>query len=358
LSDRPTQLDLFTATVRHEPHDQFLYYAHYTGAVLEKVRAYTGLTDPVDIDRHFGAYTPWWVGLNPPADCQWPDFSRYFATYDTPENARINKRTGLMEIPGSSFHFTRYVSPLREAETLEEILDFPYPNVDGWIEDHMADQVAQAHAAGRVAVCSICHMYEDAWQIRGYEEFLMDMIAVPEIPHHILEVLCQKNIRIAEAGARAGVDMLHCGDDVASQRAMMFDLDTWRKFIKDRWARVYAAARAIKPDIQIWYHSDGNIEDIIPELIDIGVTILNPVQPECMDLVKLKREYGRCLVFDGTIGTQTTMPWGTPEEVRKVVAERKATLGQDGALILSPTHVLEPEVPIENIVAFFEEAAK
>jgi uroporphyrinogen decarboxylase len=112
--------------------------------------------------------------------------------------------------------------------------------------------------------------------------------------------------------------------------------------------------RSINPDIQIWYHSDGNITDIIPELIDIGVTILNPLQPECLDIHKLKQEYGKHLVFDGTVGTQTTMPFGTPDEVRRVIRERKEKLGQDGALILSPTHVLEPEVPIENILAFVE----
>ena len=136
---------------------------------------------------------------------------------------------------------------------------------------------------------------------------------------------------IATAAARAGVDYLTTGDDVANQQAMMFSVPTWRKLIKSRWAAVYAAARAIKPDIQIWYHSDGNIESIVPELIEIGVTILNPVQPECLDLVKLKKLYGRQVVFDGAIGTQTTMPFGTVEDVRRTVREAKKNLGGDGA---------------------------
>ncbi len=123
--------------------------------------------------------------------------------------------------------------------------------------------------------------------------------------------------------------------------------------IKERWAKVYAAAREIKPDIQIWYHSDGNIEEIIPEMIEIGLTVLNPVQPECIDVVKLKKLYGKKMVFDGTVGTQTTMPFGSPEEVKKVVRTRKKELGYDGVLMLSPTHVLEPEVSVENIEAFF-----
>ena len=101
-------------------------------------------------------------------------------------------------------------------------------------------------------------------------------------------------------------------------------------------------------------HSDGVIDPIIPELIEIGVDILNPVQPECMDPVQLKREYGNELAFWGTIGTQTTMPFGTPEEVKAVVKERIETVGQGGGLLLAPTHVIEPDVPWENVVAFFE----
>ena len=150
--------------------------------------------------------------------------------------------------------------------------------------------------------------------------------------------------------------MIRTGDDVANQQRLMFSRDHWRKFMKVRWAEVYAAARAIKPDIEIWYHSDGNIADIIPELIEIGVTILNPVQPECLDPLSVKREYGDRLVIDGAIGTQTTMPFGTAQEVRERVRERAVTLGHDGAYIISPTHVLEPEVPLENIAALFDTA--
>ena len=152
------------------------------------------------------------------------------------------------------------------------------------------------------------------------------------------------------------VDYIMTGDDVASQISLIFGIDQWRKVIKPRWAKAYSAARAIKPDIEIWYHSDGNISEIIPELIAIGVTILNPIQPECLDLVMVKSNYGDKLVLDGTLGTQTTMPFGSVEDVQNVMKENASKLGYDGGLIFSPTHVLEPEVPPENIVAFVETA--
>jgi uroporphyrinogen decarboxylase len=144
------------------------------------------------------------------------------------------------------------------------------------------------------------------------------------------------------------------GDDVANQRSLMFSIDLWRHFMKSRWEKVFQAARSVRPEIGIWYHSDGAILDIVPELLDIGVTILNPVQPECVDPVEIKRLLGRRAAIDGAIGTQTTMPFGTPADVKAMVRERVDTLGRDGALILSPTHMLEPEVPVENVLAFFE----
>lgn len=125
--------------------------------------------------------------------------------------------------------------------------------------------------------------------------------------------------------------------------------------MKSRWPKVYAAAKEIKPDIHIWYHSDGNITDIIDDLVEIGVTILNPVQPECVDPLAIRKRYGKKLAFDGCIGTQTTFPFGTQEEMRKTVIEMGRNLdGLNGGLMLSPTHILEPEVSPDNVIAFYK----
>ena len=347
------QLELFRSTVTHEPHGQFLYYAGFTAEAERKLRAHLNLPEDQNLYSYYQMYNPVNVTLKPPADIMSADFSSYFEDISMPDNAFIN-HLGVLETPGSLYHFTSYTSPLRNAETLSEIERFPYPNVDSYTSDHMFLDVEYAHQQGQVAGCSLMHMYEDAWQIRGYEPFLMDMISNPEICEYILDRIMNKNIKKAEAAARAGVDVIFSGDDVANQRSLMFAPDQWRHFIKSRWAKVYAAARSIKPDIQIWYHSDGNIMDIIPELIEIGVTILNPVQPECLNIQDVKKQFGRQIVLDGTLGTQTTIPFSSADEIRQVVASRKIDLGYDGALILSPTHVLEPEVPPENIVAFLE----
>lgn len=347
------QLDLFKATVAHEEHDSFLFYASFTPELEKGIRNELKIPSDVGLRKHFGMYSPVEVNMKPMGDIKKPDFSPYYADMKIPGDAFINS-LGVLEIPGSMYHFTQYISPLRNASSLEEVEDFPYPNVDGYTGDHMKAEVEKAHKENLVTCCSLVHMYEDAWQIRGYTEFLMDMVSNPEICEYILDRIMERNLKKAMAAAKAGVDVLISGDDVANQRDMMFAPELWRKFMKSRWAKVYEAARSIKPDIQIWYHSDGNIWGIIPELIEIGVTILNPVQPECVDIVEVKKEYGKHIVLDGTIGTQTTMPFGSADEVRETIASRKKELGYDGALILSPTHVLEPEVPIENVLAFVE----
>ena len=202
-------------------------------------------------------------------------------------------------------------------------------------------------------------MYENSWQIRGYEPFLMDLLVQREWAELLLNRFRENNERTATAAARAGYDCLSLGDDVASQNALMFQPALWREVMKPRWASVIAAARAIKPDIHVWYHSDGNISEIIDDLVEIGITILNPVQPECMNPLDIRKRCGKQLAFDGCVGTQSTFPFGTPAEVRRNVRELVEALdGKNGGLLLSPTHVLEPEVPPENIIAFFEECER
>ena len=150
------------------------------------------------------------------------------------------------------------------------------------------------------------------------------------------------------------MDLIFCGDDVANQNAMMFNPDTWRGLIHSRWAKLWRAVKQIHPDVRIKYHSDGNVMDIVGELIDAGLDILNPLQPECLDVDDVHRRFGERLSFDGCIGTQSTMPFGAPADVRRRVREVVDRYGSDGGLIVAPTHVIEPEVTVENVEAFVE----
>lgn len=124
---------------------------------------------------------------------------------------------------------------------------------------------------------------------------------------------------------------------------------TW---LKPRIKKVIDAAKAIKPDIIIFYHTCGFVTPFIPHLIEVGIDVLNPVQPECMDFKEIHTLYGDELSFYGTIGTQSVMPYGNPDDVRREVLKNLKIAGDKGGLFVAPTHVLEPEVPWENILAY------
>jgi uroporphyrinogen decarboxylase len=348
-----TQRELFQMTVNHQKHQEYLFYADFSPGLREKLESLHMIQKEGSVRDQLHMFHN--VHAKAVASEQLPpgDFREYYQGMDIPAGATINAY-GILLVPGSAHHFKRTISPLRHAERLDEVEKFPFVGPSVFHIDKMKDNVRDIHRAGKVASCGLGHMYEDAWQVRGYEPFLMDMMENPDICAYILDRFMERNMATAEAASAAGVDMVSSADDVANQRAMMFPPDLWRKFLKERWAKIYARVREKDPKVQIWYHSDGNITDILDDLVEIGVTILNPLQPECMDLREIKRRYGSRLVFDGTIGTQTTMPYGTPQEVAETVKERVRTLGEDGALILSPTHLLEPDVPVENVLAYLQ----
>ena len=330
---------------RRKP-DKVPKQAGFTPTIQKLFEEKTGQTDPtVYFDMEVRG-----VGLKGPAEM--PDFSRYFP--DPPEGLSVGEY-GTASVPGRVLHFTRKVFPLQSIQSVDELADYPWPDFQVPARhEHLEADVERLHQEGWFVQGGHAHIFETAWAIRGMHEFLMDMVVNPAIAHEILEQITVRNEFVARRCAEAGVDMLITADDVGMQDRLMMSPDVWREFLKPRLKRVIDAARAVRPELPVWYHSDGNVEPIIPDLIEAGVTVLNPVQPECMDPAALKKQYGDRLAFWGTIGTQTTMPWGTPDDVRACVKERIETVGYDGGLLLAPTHVLEPEVPWDNITAFFD----
>jgi uroporphyrinogen decarboxylase len=317
----------------------------FTSSLMDVIRGRLGGRSPFDyFDLDVASVGP----KGPPAT---PDHSRWFEGRALRPGTQINA-WGVAHEPGSMYHFTHYVSPLagRPGADLKhyELLDRVHPSCF----EGMAQRVAEWRDKGYATSGMVGHTYETAWQIRGYDDFLRDMVLDPGPIEDLVEAISRQNEVIARRLAEAGVDVLRLGDDVANQNALMFSPALWRRFFKGRMRRVIAAAREVKPDIHVWYHSDGNVEAIIPELMEAGVTILNPVQPECMDLRRIRALYGDRLCFWGCIGTQSTMPWGTPDEVRRVTRETIDLMGP--GLLVAPTHVLEPEVPWDNIVALAE----
>jgi uroporphyrinogen decarboxylase len=201
---------------------------------------------------------------------------------------------------------------------------------------------------------TVTTIWETAWALRGYERLLMDLVEEPELADRILEIPFRYHLAAAERLVRMGVDMVWTGDDIGSQRGMLMSPATWRRFFKPRMAELVSRLRAIRPDVTIAYHTDGDVRDVIPELIEIGIDVLNPVQPACMDPAELKRAYADRLCFWGTVDEQRTLPFGTADDVRAEILERLRTVGRGGGLILAPTHHVQLDTPLENLWAMVD----
>jgi uroporphyrinogen-III decarboxylase len=215
-----------------------------------------------------------------------------------------------------------------------------------------AERVLAAHKAEYWIVgVTVTTIFETAWALRGYQQMLMDFSEDPVLADTILDFPFRYHLAAAERLARMGVDMIWIGDDVGTQRGMLISPRTWRRFFKSRMAEFIATLRGINPQLKIAYHSDGNILAIIPELIEIGLDVLNPVQPACMDPALVKRQFGDRLCFWGTIDEQNTLPFGTPDDVRRQVLDRIRNVGYDGGLILGPTHHVQLDTPLDNFWA-------
>lgn len=191
-------------------------------------------------------------------------------------------------------------------------------------------------------------IFETAWALRGLERLLEDLVVAPDLADAVLDIPFRFHRAAAKMMASLGMDMLWLGDDVGGQTGMIMSPNTWRRFLKPRLAALIADVKAINPRLVVAYHSDGKIDPIIPELIDIGLDVLNPVQPRCMDPAGLKKKYGRNLCFWGSIDEQRTLPFGTPEDVRHEVLERLRTIGRGGGLLVGPTHHVQLDTPMEN----------
>ncbi len=288
------------------------------------------------------------------------DLSRYATYHDALRPGATFNEWGTAYEPGSNPAFDRFVTPLTGPRTLRDIETYPLPDLQAdYRHRDLESQVTCIHDAGLAAWAAMeMTIFEPAWQIRGFDELLTGLLTGEEAAALLLDRITELRRFQARRFAEAGADILGVGDDVGMEDRMMLSPALWRAWLKPRLAAVIGAALAVRPGLIVHYHSDGYVEPIVPDLIEIGVNVLNPVQPECMDPVQLKKEYGAYLAFSGTIGTQTTMPFGTPEEVRRVVKDRVATVGCGGGLLIAPTHVLEPDVPWENVVALVEAVAE
>jgi uroporphyrinogen decarboxylase len=195
-------------------------------------------------------------------------------------------------------------------------------------------------------------LFERAWTLRGMDQILMDMLQAPGFVHELLDRILEYNLAQLDLALSYDVDAIHFGDDWGSQSGLIMGPALWREFIKPRVARMYARVRQTRKRVSI--HCCGDIKEILPDLVQIGLEIFNPFQPETMDVFETKRRYYGRLSFYGGISLQHLLPHGTPDEVRRETRKLLSVLGDGGGYIASPSHAVTADVPAENLVALLE----
>lgn len=228
--------------------------------------------------------------------------------------------------------------------------NFPPTRVSGLFDDLPAQLERNAD---RYTFWSIgFSLFERAWSLRGMEPFLMDMAGEPDFAHELLDTICEFNLDLIEQACACSFDCVRFGDDWGAQRGLIMGPDRWREFIKPRMAQMIAKCHRYGKSV--FLHSDGDIRAIIPDLIAIGLDILNPVQPDVMDVYALKREFGKDLTFLGGVSVQKLLPHGSPQQIRAEIRQLIRELGVGGGFVIAPTHALGPDIPPENLLAMIE----
>jgi uroporphyrinogen-III decarboxylase len=199
--------------------------------------------------------------------------------------------------------------------------------------------------------------WEKAYFSRGIENFLSDLAGSPEFAQRLLDEIIRKNMVMLENIVTcADIDGILLGSDWGTQANLIMSPRTWRKMIAPGEQKEYDLLKRYAKDVFV--HSCGDIRKIMPDLVEMGVDGLNPVQPECMDLAELKEKYGQRITFWGGISTQRTLPYGTPADVEREAAATIQLMSQSGGYITSPSQEIQTDVPYDNLIALIETAKR
>jgi uroporphyrinogen decarboxylase len=242
-------------------------------------------------------------------------------------------------------------SPLQETKDLDGY-SWPDPRASGLMDNARRTIAADGEESFVIPNLGFA-LFERAWSLRGFEQFLMDLALDPGFAADLLDRITAIQLVLIQRYLELGVDGAYFGDDYGAQQGLIMSPQTWRQLFKPRLDQLFAPFRL--HGLPVIMHSDGQIQQILPDLVEIGLTALNPVQPEVLDHAWLRESFSGRLTFYGGVSTQTVLPYGSPEEVRQAVAACRRELAPYGTgLILAPSHRLLTDIPLENVAALLQ----
>jgi uroporphyrinogen decarboxylase len=322
-------------SLTHQPVDRIPTQINYTQSLGDRICSYFGVTStelPVFLGNHLLR-----VDL---------DYEKRYS-----EDGKVLFDWWGVGFDASEEGYFTAVNPLAETKDLDV-----YP----WPDPHHPKLLARAtelivNDNDQHFVCPNFGfaLFERAWSLRGFDNFLMDMVLDPPFAETLLDRITGIQLVLIHRFIELGVDGGYFGDDYGAQKNMLFSPKIWRTMIKPRLARLFEPFRMA--GLPVLMHSDGRIGEILPDLVEIGLTVYNPVQPEVIDHTWLKSTFGERLAYYGGISTQTVLPNGKPGDVRQAVFECAAKLAPAGTgLMIAPSHRMMTDIPIENIEAMLD----
>lgn len=327
-----THKERLRRALQHQPVDRLPTQINLTATMVKKLAAHFGISSH-ELPVHLGNYLVR-LSISYPERCSAGGYSLYDwwgAGHATSEEGYyIND------------------SPLSDNKDLDA---FAWP--DPYSPDLLdgSKQIMQKYGNEYFVVPNFgWALFERAWSLRGFEQFFMDMALDAGFVEALLDRIVEIQLVLIHRFLEMGVDGGYFGDDYGAQKGLLFSPRMWRNLIKPRLQRMFAPF--LERGLPVLLHSDGQIQQILPDLVEIGLTTLNPVQPEVLDHHWLRDHFGDKLSFYGGISTQTILPQGTPEQVKAAVTECVRTLAPEGTgLLIAPSHSLMSDVPIANVEA-------
>jgi uroporphyrinogen decarboxylase len=339
-----TEREIMLNTMRHKgnPDNITPYSVGFDSWELqEKVNKYYG-GNWRDKIRHF-INTPFWMS--------------------TTREVAIEGRAGhnidvfgtIWRTDSSSWHI---VTPALPEPTFK---DFKFPTIGDFIQDAEREnrkKAANEQIEQKPQFFNIISMgwgiFEQTWRIRGFEDTMSDVVLEQDFYAELVDKLADLYVGMVEYCSDVKADAFLFGDDWGSQKGVIIGPEKWRKFIKPAWKRVYDKVH--EQGKYVISHSCGSVYDIIPDAIEIGLDMLESVQPEAygMNPFELKKEFGDKMGFWGTLGSQSVIPFWKPEEITEHIRKLKREMNVNGGYILAPAKPFQPETPLENAIAVIE----
>lgn len=331
------------AMLKGEKNDRAPRYIWVSPYTAENLCNYYGIT-PDQLDNRLGNdIKQSWLSINREMERECAQGECF-----TDEWGNVWKRDG---------YYNAVIKHALSGLTAEEIREYPVPDVfapDRFeIFDRLVKEYGDTHFIGADVSGTL---FEPAYHLRGMEDFLMDMMLEEDAADVLLDKLTAHSKAIAIEAIKRGADWIWLGDDMGTQISMIMSPDLWRKYFKPRMKDIIDTIRKEKPEIPIAYHSCGAISPILPDLIEIGIDVINPLQESAtgMNHDEIRKLFGNKTTMFCGLDTQTFMVNAADDEIRKATKSMLERLGKNGKFLVGVSHTLQPDVPVENIVAMIE----